>query len=64
MSWLPMESAPKDGTVVQLRGKYSRYRFETKVEEVEGHYDVGGFTEGWEDERSNWFMPTEWKPLK
>ncbi len=60
MCWESMESAPTDGSLIQLKG--TRPRSDT-VEEIVGQYDEGGYTEGWVDERGNWFYPTQWRPI-
>lgn len=58
--WRDIETAPKDGTVITLRG---RHHHDGEREVVrEGHYDTGGHTEGWETERGAWFIPTHWLP--
>lgn len=60
--WEPMDTAPRDGTLIQLRGKWKA----TDPGEpfvVEGKYDVGGFTQGWETENGTWFCPEAWKPI-
>lgn len=58
--WNPIETAPLDGTYLHLRGCYYSA---TSIVEVIGFYDMGGHTEGWCDERGNWFSPTEWKAM-
>ena len=61
--WSPMETAPRDGTLIQLRGTWNREIPQDPIV-VEGHYMVGGLTEGWETEKGTWFCPDAWKPIQ
>lgn len=56
--WRPIESAPTSRDI-RLRGTYPRGG---GTAETRGRYEVGGYTEGWIDERGNEFWPTHWAP--
>ena len=59
--WRPIETAPKEGEAIRLRGRWPQ---ETGVVEIEGFYDSSGYTHGWVDsERMNVFYAAEWMPL-
>ena len=61
MDWQPIETAPKDGTEIRMKG---RWPGSAAITEVNGLYETGGYTEGWVDgERHNVFYPTDWLPL-
>lgn len=58
--WQPIATAPKDGTVIRLKGCWPKT---DEVIELDGFYETGGYTEGWVDaERSNVFYATHWMP--
>lgn len=61
--WLPIDTAPRDGTLIQLRGKWKATDPGEPIV-IEGKYEVGGFTEGWETEKGAWFCPDAWKPIQ
>ena len=56
--WEPIKTAPEDGTTVRLKG-HSYLSHE--IVEVDGFYEHDGWTQGWCDERGNWFYPSHWK---
>lgn len=62
MEWQPIETAPRDGTSIKMRGRY-RALSDGPLIEVDGRYDSGGYTEGWETDRGAHFNPTHWMPL-
>ena len=64
MDWIDIESAPKDGRVIRLKGRYHRDPPDEHNRIAEGHYDTGGFTEGWETEGGAWFDPVAWMPMQ
>ncbi len=57
--WMPIRTAPQDGTTVRLRGCF--HDGPQIVVEVDGFYGEG-YTEGWATVRGPWFVPTEWMP--
>jgi hypothetical protein len=61
--WQPIETAPKDGRLLRLRGRRLADPDYISPIIVMGHYDSGGRTEGWETESGAWFVPAEWQPL-
>lgn len=59
MEWQPIATAPQDGTLVELKGKFPMC---DEVVEIVGHY-VAEYTDGWETEKGSWFFPTHWRRL-
>lgn len=53
---------PTNGDYVWMRGYHFEYP-NTKDVVVLGRFDTGGWTEGWEDETGNWFVPEAWMPF-
>lgn len=57
--YLPLDTAPKDGTRVYL---YGTYRDDSRLMEVKGFYKTY-FEHGWVDINGNWFDATSWRPV-
>ncbi len=62
MSWLPINTAPKDGSMIKLRGK--RRNIKEDFTEVKGRWGKNWFSEGWEEDNGKWFYAVEWKPIE
>ena len=63
IQWLPIESAPEDGTQLLLWARPNK-RTDAAYAPWIGSYVGGGFTEGWEaDDSGRWLAPTHWQHL-
>ena len=65
--WLPIESAPKDGTWVLLTGEGGDYHASYGECWMSiGRFDPGGYNDKWRDQWDDYYgpyEPTHWQPL-
>lgn len=73
--WLPIESAPRDGTIVLVWTAVSAGEIRGISRSAKGHADIARYSDGrsdylgdwWDccggDYYSTWCQPTHWQPL-